>query len=234
MRTAQFQLHVGLLGLLEGMLRVRWLRLAVAGWHFHVDAVSIVHDHIWDGTSLLLRKAIRRYVQDGQRVLDLGTGHIGLLAVYCARSHNVDMVAVDVNRDFIDNARLVGAASEVPGIDFRNSDWFSNVDGTFDLIFTNCPYVPTEVGSSMQDFPTHPEIWDGGCDGLAHVRKILGQVEQFLNPGGIFLLGIDTAYVPNSVITGLVTARPELDLMHTIKSWISASEVYVIARKTPG
>jgi|GEM_PF-1879961 len=230
MRTAQLHLHQGVLGLLEGMLRVRWLRLAVAGWHFHVDAVSIVHDHIWDGTSLLLRKAIRRYVREGQRVLDLGTGHIGLLAVYCARTHNVDMVAVDVNQDFIANAKLIAAASEVPGIDFRHSDWFSRVDGTFDLIFSNCPYIPSEVGCTLPELQPHPEIWDGGHDGMAHARKILARADQFLNPGGLLLLGIDTDYVPTNVTVGLVAACPGLDLVHVVTSWISSSEVYVIGR----
>jgi release factor glutamine methyltransferase len=234
MRTAQLQLHQGVLGLLESMLRVRWLRLAAAGWHFHVDAISIVHDHVWDGTSLLLRKAIRQHVRDGQRVLDLGTGQIGLLAVYCARSHDVEVVAVDVNEEFVENAKLVAVASEVPGIDFRISDWFSNVDGTFDLIFTNCPYVPSEKGNSMQEFHSHPEIWDGGFDGMAHMRKILSQVEHFLNPHGALLLGVDTTYVPSAAMVDLIAEHPGIDLVHTIRSWFSPSEVYVIQRKMCG
>ena len=76
MKTAELDLWLSFWKPLSGVYRLRWLRLAVAGLHFQVDAVSFVHDHIFDSTGLLLRKAIRRYAQDGQRTLDLVTGHL--------------------------------------------------------------------------------------------------------------------------------------------------------------
>ncbi len=164
MKTAELELWPGVLRLIEGMFRLRWLRLAMAGWHFQVDAVSLVHDHIWDGTSFVLRKGIRRYAHDGDRVLDLGTGHLGLLAVYCARTHQVEMVAVDVNKEFVENAMIVAKASFAPPIDFRQSDWFSKVDGTFDLIFGNVPYIPTEHG--LPRVLTHRNTRKSGMVGM--------------------------------------------------------------------
>jgi release factor glutamine methyltransferase len=217
--------------LLRGVPRFRALRLALAGWHFEVDAMCLIHDHIWDGTSLLLRKAIRRYSIDGQRVLDIGTGQLGLLAVFCARIHDVEVVAVDVNEDFLENAQLVAAASGVSSIDFRKSDWFSNVDGTFDLIFGNVPYIPTDLGTACLNMDGFPEIWDGGCDGLAHARRILSEVGNFLNPGGCLLLGINAAYVPTANTVALIESFGELTLREIIKSWFSGNEVYVIALK---
>jgi methylase of polypeptide subunit release factors len=231
MKTAELGLSWGLLRCLEGFLRMRWLRLAIAGWHFQVDAISLVHDHIWDCTSFVLRKGIRRYCRDGDRVLDLGTGHLGLLAVYCRRTRQVEMVAVDVNKDFVENARLVAQASFAPAIDFRQSDWFSNVDGTFDLIFGNVPYIPSDRG--LSDHPDHefPEIWDGGNDGLSHERTILRQVPAFLRPQGILMLGIDTLYIPRAATLDLIDASRELTLREVIPSWISPSEIYVIGLK---
>jgi hypothetical protein len=234
MRTGELHLELGVSGLLHGMLRLRWLRLALAGWHFQVDAVSVVHDHIWDGTSMVLRKGIRCYARDGQRVLDLGTGHLGLLAVYCARTFNVNIVAVDVNGDFVENARVVAAASDVPEIEFRRSDWFANVDGAFDLIFSNCPYIPTDIGLAYQHLRPYPEIWDGGHDGLEHARAIIAGVAPFLRPEGLLLLGIDAAYVPRTVTLALIEACHDLELVDIITSWISASEVYVIGLKARG
>jgi methylase of polypeptide subunit release factors len=210
---------------------VRGMRLAVAGWHFGVDAVSILHDHIWDGTSLVLRKGIRRYSCDGQRVLDLGTGHVGLLAIYCALTHRVKLLAVDVSEEFVENARLVAAASQASIIEFRQSDWFSNVDGTFDLIFANVPYVPTDVGNTFQQTHEYPEIWDGGSDGLEHERRVISNVAHFLNHDGLLLLGIDTFFVPRAVTLALVKASPDLELREIIQSWVSRCEVYVIGLK---
>ncbi len=225
MTTESLGLWLSHLGLTRGM------RLAVAGWHFGVDAVSIVHDHIWDGTSLVLRKGIRRYAHDGQRVLDLGTGHVGLLAIYCALTHQVKLVAVDVSEEFVENARLVAAASHASVIDFRQSDWFANVDGTFDLIFANVPYIPTDVGNTCQGTHDHPEIWDGGTDGLDHERLVISNVGRFLNREGLLLLGIDTFYVSRATTLALVKASPDLELRRIIASWISKSEIYVIGLK---
>ncbi len=232
MKTVELELWPGVCRAIEGMLRLRWLRLAMAGWHFQVDAVSLVHDHVWDGTSFVLRKGIRRYVHDGDRVLDLGTGHLGLLAVYCARTHQVEMVAVDVNEEFVENARIVAKASFAPPIDFRQSDWFSRVDGTFDMIFGNVPYIPTEKGSPGQSAHEYPEIWDGGNDGLIHERTILTQVARFLKPKGLLMLGIDTMYIPREATMALLDSSRDLDLREIIRSWISPSEIYVIGLKT--
>ncbi len=234
MNTADVLPESRLLTLLHGMLTLRCFRLALAGWHFQVDAVSLLHDHIWDATSLVLRKGIRRYARDGQRVLDLGTGHLGLLAVFCARTHNVNMVAVDVNEQFVRNARLIATASFAPEIEFRQSDWFSNVDGEFDLIFSNAPYIPTDEGSRLPQLQPHPEIWDGGHDGLAHVRAILVNVARFLRPEGLLLLGIDTDYVRRIVTLRLIETSEDLELRGIVESWISSSEVYVIGHRAHG
>jgi release factor glutamine methyltransferase len=231
MRTAELLPEPKFLTLLHGMLSLRWFRLALAGWHFQVDAINILHDHIWDATSLVLRRGIRLYAQDGHRVLDLGTGHLGLLAVFCARTHNVNMVAVDVNAEFVENARLIAAASFAPAIDFRQSDWFSNVDGVFDLIFSNCPYIPTDVGHDLNHAQPHPEIWDGGHDGLAHIRAILANVGHFMRPEGLLLLGIDTHFIDRLVTLGLIEAAHDLELREIVESWISSSEVYVIGQR---
>lgn len=233
MKTEELRLSCSLplSRMLLGIPRLRWMRLAIAGWHFQVDAVSFVHDHIWDGTSLVLRKAIRRHTRDGDRVLDMGTGHLGLLAVYCARTHNVNVLAVDVNEDFVENARFVAQVSQAPNIEFRQSDWFSNVEGTFDLIFGNVPYVPTDVGLGHQEVHAYPEIWNGGDDGLEPARIILANAAHFLKPKGLLLLGINTAYVPRIATLGLVEASHDLELCDIIESWISSSEVYVVGHK---
>ncbi|AFM25083.1 methyltransferase [Desulfomonile tiedjei] len=232
MSLGELQIWPSILDLVHSLIRLRAFRLAIAGWHFQVDAVSLVHDHIWDGTSLLLRKGIRRYARDGYRVLDLGTGHLGLLAVYCARTYEVRTVAVDINDEFVANARIVAMASHVPEIVFKQSDWFSNVDGTFDVIFGNVPYVPTECSTNANS-REHPEIWQGGKDGSSHVRCILQQVADYLKPHGLLLLGINTRYLPRTSTMGLIETSQELELRTIVESWISRNEIYVLGLKHP-
>lgn len=219
---------VNLLKCLSAIPRLRCLRLAIAGIHFKVDAISLVHDHIWDNTSLVLHRAVRRYLRDGDFVLDLGTGHIGLLAIYCSKIRKVKVLAIDVNSEFIENARIVAAASQAQEIEFRQSDWFSKVDGHFDLIFGNVPYIPTEVGETTLYSHDHPEIWDGGFDGLNPARTVLKEVPKYLNDHGVLLLGLDAAFVSDLAMTKLIEDSEELELQKIIRSWISSSEVFVI------
>jgi methylase of polypeptide subunit release factors len=234
MSAIGLRLKVGFRRFVEQMPPLLWLSLLVAGAHFGVDAVSLLHGHVWDATSLLLRKGIRRYAWGAQRALDLGTGHIGLLAVYCARAHGCDVVAVDVNEEFVKNARYVAMVNGVSGIDFRASDWFSNVDGTFDLIFGNVPYVPTEVGYGRFHDHSYPEIWNGGNDGLDHERSVLAEAGRYLNPDGSLLLGVDTRHIPRASTVALIETMPDLALKKIVKSWVSASEIYVIGLKPGG
>ncbi len=222
--------HIGMsfIKTLSAIPRLRPLRLAIAGIHFNVDATSLVHDHIWDCTSLVLHKALRRYLKDGDHVLDLGTGHVGLLAIYCASIRRVTVLAVDVNLQFIENARIVATASLASGVEFRQSDWFSNVDGHFDVIFGNVPYIPTEVGFHELSSHTYPEIWDGGLDGLNPARDILDCAPEYLSDQGLLMLGLDTAFVSDLSMTRLIEKSRDLELQEIIKSWISSSEVFVI------
>jgi SAM-dependent methyltransferase len=205
------------------------LRSQVARRVFHVNIVSRLHDHIWDETSLVLLKALHKYVRDGHRVLDLGTGDLGLLAIHCAKARMVQMVAVDTNECFVANARRVAESNGAMEIDFRQSDWFSSVDGVFDVIFSNIPYVPTELGKQGKHFPDYPELRDGGSDGCLHARTILRDVRRFLSPDGLLLLGANAIYIPREATLRLIEEAPGLSLRHIITSKISPSEVYEIA-----
>jgi len=198
-------------------------------WLFHVNLVGTVHQHLWDSTTVVLRSAIGRYLRDGQRVLDLGTGHLGTLAVYCASIRNVTVVAVDRDEAFIENARRISQASEVSGIDFHRSDWFSNVAGTFDLIISNPPYIPTSVGDQHKHLTAFRNTWDGGSDGLAPARRILQDAPRFLTPGGRLLLGLDQLYVPMSAARDMVADFPALRLEGVVTSRWLPSKVYVIS-----
>lgn len=179
--------------------RLSRLRPLLAHYIFRVDVVSSVHHHLWDETSLVLRKGIAKYLGNGFRVLDLGTGQAALLAIYCSKLGNAEILAVDVNEDFLENAVKIAAANDASGIHFRRSDWFSHVDGSFDLIWANIPYIPTQIGMSRSHRDCPRDVWDGGNDGFDHGRRILREVGTYLAPGGRLLLGVNTAYVPRRI-----------------------------------
>ena len=204
-------------------------RRFVAELIFGVTIVSQVHDHLWDSTTLTFRKALNKYVKDGQRLLDLGTGHIGVLAIYCAKHRNVDVVAVDINERFVENARKVAFASNAGRIDFLISEWFSNVSGRFDLVVCNIPYIPSGFGRQNSHHRNlHSEVWDGGDTGCRHIETVLSEAPGYLSPGGRLLLGVDPQFVPRSSTLALLEKTPGLALEETINTLTSPSEIYVI------
>ncbi|MGI8723374.1 MAG: methyltransferase [Geodermatophilaceae bacterium] len=89
--------------------------------------------------SHLLGEAVLAEVRDSDRVLDMGTGS-GVNAILAASTAR-DIVAVDINPLAVEAARGNAERNGCPDrIDFRESDVFSNVDGTFDLIVFDPPF----------------------------------------------------------------------------------------------
>jgi release factor glutamine methyltransferase len=164
----------------------------------------------------------------------LGTGQLGILAIYAASLCRVQVEAVDINEKFIHNATLVARANGIRSGRFYTSDWFSNVTDRFDLIWANVPYVPTQSGLSRGNLPGYTYIWDGGDDGCLHARHILSNVEGFLSAEGRLLLGMNTFYVPRHHTVALISAVSGLAFENIITARHSHSEVYVIRLANPG
>lgn len=120
-----------------------------------------------------------------ERILDLGTGSGALLLAALdqwpqATGLGVDRspAALDVARD---NAVRLGFAQRA---DFALGDWGQGIDGRFDLILCNPPYVASDaqlVGDVLRD---PPSALFAGADGLDDYRRIAPQVPALLAPGG--------------------------------------------------
>ena len=128
------------------------------------------------------------------RILDLCTGS-GCIAVALAHYHSGAMVtASDISPAALltaqANARLNGVADKIR---FTESDLFDTIDGEFDIITANPPYIPTD---QMDSLPTgvleyEPKIaLDGGTHGMRFYRPIIDNAKKHLTPGGILLLEV--------------------------------------------
>lgn len=128
------------------------------------------------------------------RVLDLGTGSGAILLTLLAERPDATGLGVDASPPALDVARANAAALGVQA-DLRLSDWFATVDGDFDLIVSNPPYITAPEAETLA-----PELaWEprmalvpAGCDGtgLAAYRIICAQAPHHLRPGGRVLLEI--------------------------------------------
>jgi release factor glutamine methyltransferase len=121
------------------------------------------------------------------RVLDLGTGS-GCIAITLALQRpDAQVAAVDRAADALEvagtNARALGAH-----VEWANSDWYAAVDGCFDVIVANPPYVA--AGDPHLDDLRHepPAALSDDGDGLACLRVIALGARPRLTPGGWLLV----------------------------------------------
>ncbi len=131
------------------------------------------------------------------RFLDLGTGTGCILIALLSEFPNATATGVDISPDALataqDNAEANGVITRAT---FVQSDWLTDVTGTFDVIVSNPPYIRSEVMSTLtsevRDFdPTR--ALDGGTDGLDAYRRILADCPPFLRHDGsvFFEIGFD-------------------------------------------
>ena len=127
------------------------------------------------------------------RALDLCTGS-GCLAVQMAAHYPAAQIdAVDISLDALEVAAVnVEDYGLQERIQLVHTDLFEGLEGTYDLIVSNPPYVDAEsVDALPEEYLHEPELALGsGEDGLDATREILLQAAKFLNPRGVLLVEI--------------------------------------------
>lgn len=129
-----------------------------------------------------------------ERFLDLGTGSGCILVTLLAEREQARGVGVDLS----EGACLQASANAVlHGVEARaeilKSDWFSDVEGRFDLILANPPYLAAtemaEVAPELRDHEPAMALTDGQ-DGLSVYRLIAAQAQGYLTAQGRVMVEI--------------------------------------------
>ncbi len=127
-----------------------------------------------------------------KRVLDLGTGPGTLLLAALAEWPEAYGLGVDASEEALAyarrNADALGFAERAV---FELGDWADGLDGQFDLILCNPPYIGTaeELGPEVRDHEPAGALF-AGADGLDDYRRIIPDLPRLLAPGGIAVLEI--------------------------------------------
>ncbi len=128
---------------------------------------------------------------ENQRVLDMGCGSGVIGLTLAAERPGWNLVLADVSPDALALARE-NATILQSSVDFIQSDLFSAVEGYFDGIVANLPYVPESERSTMAREVLHDPALAlfSGTDGLDLIRRFIPEVFTRLKPGGWLVLEI--------------------------------------------
>lgn len=128
----------------------------------------------------------------GRKVLDVCTGS-GCIAVALMKLGNASCCdAVDLSEAALDIAKQNAEFNDV-SINFIKSDMFEKIDGKYDIIVSNPPYIrPDVIETLMPEVREHEPLMalDGGSDGLGFYRIIAAQSKEHLEENGILAVEI--------------------------------------------
>ncbi|WP_112811745.1 peptide chain release factor N(5)-glutamine methyltransferase [Ensifer sp.] len=143
------------------------------------------------------------------RILDLGTGTGAIVLALLANVLDARGTATDISDDALATAR---ANAEALGLSERfqalSSNWFEKVEGRFDAIVSNPPYIRSSVVAELE-----PEVrlhdpaaaLDGGDDGLDAYRAIALHAGHHLETNGV--IGLEIGFDQREAVTALFHAE---------------------------
>lgn len=132
--------------------------------------------------------------KDIKKGLEIGVGS-GIIAISLSLEKNIDFMGVDINEDALKLSRKNADSLSCDRVKFIKSDIYENVEGKFDIIVSNPPYINYEDMKTLdQKVLKEPKLaLYGGEDGLYFYREIIKGSGAYLNQDGIlaFEIGYD-------------------------------------------
>ena len=122
-------------------------------------------------------------VHPDEKVLEIGCGS-GVVSIHCAVNRCI-VTAVDINPSAVELTRDNAAKNNVP-VSVMYSDLFENVNGYFDTIFFNLPYLPVDDEGMLA------KAWSGGDDGMGPLPRLLSEMEDHLTENGRLLIVVSS------------------------------------------
>ena len=114
-------------------------------------------------------------VKQGEKVLEVGCGS-GIVSIHCALN-GCAVTSGDINPKAVELTRRNFEANRLSS-DVVETDVYSAIEGRFDTIVFNLPYLPVDEEGLLA------KAWSGGPDGLGPLPKLLEGAPEHLNKGG--------------------------------------------------
>lgn len=172
-------------------------------------------EFLCDGRGLIPRPETEELVElvlkmapDARTFLDVGTGS-GVIALSLALARPAaEVVACDVSPKALDLASENRARHGLENrVRLLESDLLHGVEGVFDVVVANLPYIPAGEIASLPGEVRHDPVsaLDGGEDGLRLIERLLDGVPDRLKSPG--LLALEIGYDQSKRVEGMLRER---------------------------
>ena len=153
-------------------------------------------------TELLVEQAIQ-WLNDHPRqrtALDAGTGTGCIPISISIHNPGCNWLATDISVPALDiAAQNIRRYKQENRIALMQADILEGVSGTFDLICSNPPYIPTSLYQTLPVARHEPRLaLDGGDDGLKIITKFLQQAARLIASPGLILCEIEETLGPQA------------------------------------
>ena len=146
-------------------------------------------------------------IRAGERILEIGCGS-GIVSMHCAL-HGGIVTCGDISKKAVALTRRNIALNSLNAT-VVETDVYSNIEGRFDTIMFNLPYLPVKEEGDLA------LAWSGGEDGLGPLLELISGAQDHLLPGGRLIVVVSSLMdqsALHSVLNGLtVRTLSELPL----------------------
>lgn len=140
-------------------------------------------------TEVLVAQALARCPTAALRVLDLGTGSGAIALALASERPAWQIDALDIDSSCVDVASANGERLGLSNVRWLVGDWFSAVQGHYDLIVSNPPYIeqrdPHLEQGDVRFEPRRALVAEQ--NGMAAIAHIVELAPHFLSAGGLLM-----------------------------------------------
>ncbi len=166
------------------------------------------------------------------RVADIGTGSGCVAVAVAVEAPGCRVMASDVSEGALAVARGNAARHGVADrVEFVATSYLDGVDGTFEVITANPPYVKDGDKPALSRVTQHePEVaLFGGAEGLRDIAGVLDTAAAKLTPDGWLVM--EFGYGQEESVEALVDARPALRLDRVRADLQGISRTAIVRRR---
>ena len=163
------------------------------------------------------------------RIVDVGTGSGVIALTLAVKFPEAEILAVDISDDALALAQENAARVKLAGrVRFLKSNLLEDVEGCFDVIVANLPYISIQDRQSLSREVLHdPEVaLFASAQGDELVRELIAQAPSQLRPGG--MLALEIGIGQSDALLSVLTEKNYRDI--SSKSDYSGVKRFLFAR----